>query len=110
MFQLSTIKNLRNPVGPTTQPMGGLSSGPKINSVVPTSGFAAGGTLVTLTGTGLVDGAKVDVGYAPATAVKWMSSPSISAVPPAKISGGVDVEAVNPDGQKGGLLGEYGHV
>ncbi|MDR3676713.1 MAG: IPT/TIG domain-containing protein [Acidobacteriota bacterium] len=111
MFQSSNPNNLNNPLGSTTQTAGGLAPGPKAISIAPTSGPAAGGIPVTITGTDFADGAKVNIGGVPATAVKWTSKTSITAMtPPHPLVGSADVEVVNPDGQKGVLPSGYQYV
>lgn len=110
MFQASKPKNLKNPLGSTTQPAGAMGPGPKVTSISPTSGPAAGGTPVTIIGTDFADGARVNIGAVPATAVKWASKTSAIAMTPPHAVGGVDVEVVNADGQKGVLLGGYRYV
>jgi hypothetical protein len=110
MFQPSNPKNLKNPLGSTIQPAGGMGPGPKVTSIAPTSGPAAGGTPVAITGTDFVDGAKVNIGGVPATAVKWTSKTSATAMTPPHALGSADVEVVNPDGLKGVLPGGYQYV
>ncbi|MDR3676716.1 MAG: IPT/TIG domain-containing protein [Acidobacteriota bacterium] len=83
---------------------------PKMTSIAPTSGPAAGGTPVTITGTDLTNGASVNFGSAPASAVKWISNTSISATTPAQAAGSVDVEVVNADGQIDVLESGYKYV
>ncbi len=52
---------------------------PKVTSIAPTSGPAAGGTSVTITGTGFLSGATVSLGGTAATGVNVVSSTSITA-------------------------------
>lgn len=80
---------------------------PKVSSISPTTGPAAGGTHVTITGTNFVTDAKVNIGGTPATQVNVASAISITAVTPAHATGAVDVQVVNSDGQKDQLTGGF---
>ena len=89
-----------------------LSSGfeyvlaPTVTSLSPDNGSVAGGTVVTVTGTGFRDGAVVafDGVFA---AVTFVSSTELTATAPAHVDGMVDVVVTNPDGQSGSLLCGY---
>jgi hypothetical protein len=70
---------------------------PTVSSVSPSSGPAAGGTGVTITGTGFVAGATVSFGGTAATGVVVNSATSISATSPAG-AGTVDVTVTTPGG------------
>jgi DNA-binding beta-propeller fold protein YncE len=63
---------------------------PHVSSVSPASGSYAGGTTVTIVGSGFVEGATVDFGATPATSVTVDSASSLTAVSPAG-SGTVNV-------------------
>jgi DNA-binding beta-propeller fold protein YncE len=63
---------------------------PSVSSVSPASGPAAGGTTVTIAGSGFVEGAVVDFGATPSASVTVNSASSITAISPAG-SGTVDV-------------------
>ena len=54
-----------------------------MTGVSPASGTAAGGTAVTITGTGFLAGATVSLGGTPATGVTVVNSTSITATTPA---------------------------
>ncbi len=56
---------------------------PAITQVTPSSGPAAGGTLIAITGTGFTTGATVTVGGVPATSVTVVSANLITALTPA---------------------------
>ena len=71
---------------------------PTITSVAPAAGPLAGGTTVTITGTGFVTGATVDFGLTGATGVTVVSATSITAVSPAVPAGTVDVTVTTPGG------------
>ena len=71
---------------------------PVVTGVSPTSGPAAGGTFVTITGTGFSGAAVVDFGTAAAANVTVVNSTTITADSPAG-SGVVDVTVTTPGGQ-----------
>jgi hypothetical protein len=83
---------------------------PKVGSISPNSGPAAGGTAVTITGADFAPDAKVNIGGTPVTSIASISTTSISATTPPHAAGQADVEVVNADGQKGGLMGGYKYV
>ena len=83
---------------------------PTVTSVDPTDGPTAGGTAVTITGTGLVSGATVSFGGLPATVVSVQGDSGIVATTPAHVAGAVDVLVTNPDGQSGTLASGYTYV
>lgn len=68
----------------------------RVFSAVPGQGGAAGGTAVTLTGSGFVPGMEVSFGLVPAQAVVFVSEHVLSAVSPAG-SGIADVVVRRPD-------------
>lgn len=76
---------------------GPTGTAPTISGVSPTSGPAAGGTLLTITGTNFVSGARVDVGGRSATTT-YVSSSQLRASTPTG-SGTVAVTVTNPNGQ-----------
>ncbi len=80
---------------------------PTVTSIDPTSGSFSGGTSVTVTGTGFVNGAVVLFGGLGATSVTFNSSTSLTAVTPAQGSGTVSVTVFNPDGQSGTLSSAF---
>jgi hypothetical protein len=81
-----------------------------VTAVDPASGTTAGGTNVTVTGTGFVSGATVIFGGVTATNITWVSSTSITATTPAHVAGGVDVVVVNPVGLSGTLPGGFTYI
>lgn len=96
-----------------TAPTGTDHAGaPTVESVSPDQGPQAGGTEVTITGTGFMQGAKVTFGAQEAASVQVASGgTSISAVTPAAAEAGpVAVEVANSDGQKGSLAGGFTYV
>jgi hypothetical protein len=71
-----------------------------VTSVSPTSGSTAGGTLISISGTGFKSGATATFGGAAAT-VTAVSTVSITAFTPAHAAGAVDVVVTNTDGTAG---------
>jgi hypothetical protein len=80
---------------------------PTLTGVSPASGTAAGGTAVTITGTGFLAGATVSLGGTPATGVTVMNSTSITATTPAHGAGTVDVVVSNAEQHAGTLPNGY---
>jgi hypothetical protein len=77
---------------------------PAVTAIAPTSGDAAGGQAVTLTGTDFVSGASVTIGGVSATGVNVTGATSADATVPALPPGTLgDVTLVNPDTQSGTL-------
>ncbi len=82
---------------------------PAVGGVSPSSGTAAGGTAVTITGSNFMAGATVSFGGIPATNVTVATSTSITATTPAHAAGAVTVTVTNPNGQSGSLAGAYAY-
>ncbi|MGD1080949.1 MAG: IPT/TIG domain-containing protein [Candidatus Sulfotelmatobacter sp.] len=78
-----------------------------LTSVSPTSGGTAGGTKVTIAGSGFQSGARVAFGGNAATNVKVVSTTSITATTPAHAAGTVSVTVTNPNGQSATLLNAF---
>jgi hypothetical protein len=83
---------------------------PTLVSLAPLSGPTAGGTLLTLTGSGFAAGATVTVGGAMATDVVVVSSVLARAVVPAHAAGAVDVTLTNDDQQAATLAAAFTYV
>ncbi|MFC9235381.1 IPT/TIG domain-containing protein [Streptomyces decoyicus] len=81
-------------------------SAPVLSSVVPSSGPAAGGTTVTLTGTGLATANAVRFGATPAASFTVVSDTHITAVAPAG-TGTVPVTVTTPGGTSNGISYTY---
>ncbi len=85
---------------PDTQAASGTftyqGGGPAISSVSPALAPAAGGTALTITGSGFL-GSSVTIGGAPATAVVVVSPAQITCVSPAGTPGPADVVVTNSD-------------
>jgi hypothetical protein len=75
---------------------------PTLTSVTPSSGSTAGGTVVTLTGTGFVSGATITFGTLPATTVTFVNKDKITARAPARASGTVTVVVKTVNGTSNG--------
>ena len=80
---------------------------PAVAAVSPKSGTTAGGTTVTITGSGFQAGASVTFGGTAATGVVVVNSTRITAVAPAKATGKVTVAVTNPDTQSSSLANAY---
>jgi CTP:molybdopterin cytidylyltransferase MocA len=97
---------------PDTQ-SGSLANGftyaaaPTVASVTPNNGLAAGGTNVTIAGTGFVNGATVTFGGTAATNVVVVNGTTITATTPAHAAGAVTVTVTNPDTQGGSLTNGF---
>ncbi|MBX5480258.1 MAG: IPT/TIG domain-containing protein [Myxococcaceae bacterium] len=72
---------------------------PAVSTLSPHIGASAGGTQVTITGTGFVDGLTVSFDGVEATSVTVLNSQTLTAVTPAHPEGWVSVTVSNPDGQ-----------
>lgn len=84
-----------------------ISPTPAVTSISPNSGPDAGGTLVTITGSGYSSGAIVAIGGTAATGVTVISSTSITATTPAHVAGTFDVVVTNPDLKTGTLTNAF---
>ena len=80
---------------------------PTVTSVAPATGPAAGGTSITITGTGFVTGASVSIGGGAATNVVVVTATSITAVTPQRAAGSAAVSVTNNDTQTGTLLAGF---
>jgi len=80
---------------------------PTVTGIAPATGPAAGGTAITITGTGFLTGATVKLGGTSATGVTVVSATSITATAPAHAAGAVSVVVTNTDGQSGTLSNGY---
>ncbi|WP_406278364.1 IPT/TIG domain-containing protein [Nocardia sp. NBC_00881] len=102
------------PVAVTITTTGGTSNGvvytyaavPTLTSVSPNSGPVAGGTTVTLTGTGFTGASAVRFGATPAT-FTVISETQVSAVVPAGTDGSVAVTVTTAGGTSNGVLYTY---
>ena len=85
---------------------GARYSAPELTSILPTTGAAAGGTVVTLTGTGFTGATAVTFGGTPGTALTVVDDTEITVTTPAHAAGAVDVVVTNPGGTDT-LVGAY---
>jgi hypothetical protein len=84
---------------------------PTLNSISPTNGVTTGGTPVTITGSGFINGnITVDFGGIAATSVQFVDSNTVTAVTPADTAGVLDVLLVNADGQTATLAGGFTYL
>jgi hypothetical protein len=93
------------PVGGTPPPVA-----PTVSTVSPASGTTAGGTVVTISGTGFQSGAAVSFGGTNATAVTFNSATQLTATTPARAAGAVTVTVTNPGGLNGSKASAYTFV
>ena len=80
---------------------------PSVSTITPNSGTTAGGTSVTIGGSGFVSGATVTIGGTAATSVVVVNGSTITATTPAHAAGTVNVVVQNPDAQSGTLTNGY---
>jgi hypothetical protein len=78
-----------------------------VTSVAPTGGTIAGGSSVTINGTGFAAGAAVTFGGSAATNVVVVSAIKITARTPAHALGAVNVTVTNTDTSTGTLVSGY---
>ena len=95
-----SLKN-DNTILPKSNGSSTTNPAPVVGSVSPNSGSPAGGTSITITGTGFLSNAAVSIGGAAASSVSVVNSTTITALTPAHTAGTVDVVVTNTDGQSG---------
>ncbi len=83
---------------------------PTLSALSPLSGTTAGGTTVTLSGTGFLAGATVRFGTTLASGVTVTSPTELTAITPPRPLGVVTVSVQNPDGQAAQLLRAFRFV
>jgi hypothetical protein len=81
-------------------------NGPAVSNITPSSGPEAGGTPVTITGSGFTNVSGVSFGSSPATHVTLISDTQITAVSPAG-TGIVDVTVTTPNGTSNSVQFTY---
>ena len=81
-----------------------------VSAAASSAGPTAGGTALTVAGSGFEAGATLTFGSALATSVQVLSSTVITAVTPPGSAGPADVQLVNPDGQSAVLTGGWLYV
>jgi hypothetical protein len=106
--------NVRNPDREPLVLTGGFSyvdaAARRVTGVLPTNGTAAGGTEVTIKGSGFAQGATVGFGGRAASRVRVVSSTTITAVTPPGTVGRADVTVRNPGLPRSTLARGYGYV
>lgn len=75
------------------------AAAPTVGSLSPTTGSSSGGTTITITGSGFLPGATVQVGGSDCTNIKVVSYTSITCTTPTHVPGKVDVTVTNSDKQ-----------
>ncbi len=80
---------------------------PVISSVTPNNGILAGGTTVTITGSGFMSGATATIGGTNCTSLSVVSNTSITCTLPAKTAGAYNVVVTNVDTQTVTLTNGY---
>lgn len=80
---------------------------PTVGGVAPTSGVLAGGTAVTITGTGFLAGATVDFGGSACGGITVVNPTTITCTTTAHATGAVTVTVTNTDTQSGNLASAY---
>jgi hypothetical protein len=93
---------------PVQTTIGGLA--PSVNDVSPPTGPAAGGTTLTISGSGFVTGASVQVGQTAALGVSVISDTLITCLTPPGAVGSAPVSITNPDGVSSSTLGSFSYV
>ena len=104
-----SLKN-DNTILPKSTGGGGGNPAPVVSSVSPNSGPTAGGTSITITGTGFLSNASVTIGGTAASSVAVVNSTTITALTPAHAAGTVDVVVTNTDAQSGTKTGAFTYV
>jgi hypothetical protein len=75
-----------------------LAASPEVDSVVPATGTTAGGTGVTISGSGLIGSTGVTFGGSAATGFLVLADSTITCLTPAHAAGAVAVVVLNPRG------------
>jgi hypothetical protein len=96
-----------DPYPPPAAPAPPPAPVPGVLVVAPTYGATAGGTPVTITGSGFAAGTTVMFGAAAATAVTVVDATTITAMTPAAANGWVDVVVTSPGGALLSLPGGF---
>lgn len=93
-----------SPAGPSQQPIPGATT---VAFIFPNTGSTAGGTLLTITGTGFQAGTTVTLDGSAVRNAYVRNSTTIHFSSPAHAAGTVDVVVTNPGGQADTLSGGY---
>lgn len=92
---------------PTPGPSLKSAPAPTLTSIYPSSGTAAGGSLITLTGTGFQTGATVALGPSKCGSVTFVSATEITCTTPSAFTGTVSVTLTNLDKQTAVLANAF---
>jgi hypothetical protein len=115
MFSTEAVEKLKQVAGTVFAPAPqgkdhvGPVNAPKIDSVSPVSGPAAGGTLITIAGEHFQNGARVSIGGVAASVIS-VTLTSIAAATPPHAAGKVDVEVTSPDNQRAALPNGFTYI
>lgn len=96
--------------GSSTGPTATAGVQPTISALSPNNGSAAGGTPVTLHGSGFVSGITVSFGGVPATNVNVVNSTQITLTTPSGAVGPAPVMVTSPAGSFGGLSNGFTYL
>lgn len=100
-----------NPDGqpPAATLAGGFTfvAGPAVTDITPRASPVTGQTTVAITGTGFSTGVTISIGGNPLLSPSVASSTRVTGIAPPHPAGVVDVVAINPDGQRGALVGAF---
>ncbi len=80
-----------------------VAPAPTLTGIQNTTGSTGGGEIVTLTGTGLQNGAYVLFGGVESSSVTWLDANTLQALTPVASPATVDLSVHNPDGQQARL-------
>ncbi len=85
------------------------ADGPRILALAPPRAATPGGSLVTVTGVGLLEDSRVTIGGAEAPLVEFLDSHTVTVAAPPRQAGAADVAVTNPDGRSGILPGGFSY-
>lgn len=105
-----TVTNADGQLATLTNGFTYLYPAPTIANVTPPSGFASGGTAITINGNNFITGATVTVGGVMATSVVRVSAIRLTATTPAGMAGPADIVVTNPDNQSATLSASFTYV
>lgn len=92
---------------PTPAAVYHASGVPTVGSLTPWSGSTAGGTTITVKGTGFTAATEVRFGNTPATSFVVVDDTTVTAVTPAGTAGSAPVRVTTPGGTSTAALGSY---
>ncbi|MFO0599593.1 MAG: IPT/TIG domain-containing protein [Myxococcaceae bacterium] len=83
---------------------------PTVTNIVPNTGYASGGTAITINGGNFFTGATVSIGGTAATSVVRVSATRITCTTPAGMAGPADVRITNTDAQFVNVVGGFTYI